>query len=37
VGFEAEAFNATADGADLLLGGMGLHDDQHSEFSKRCE
>jgi len=25
--FEAEAFDALADGADLLLGGMGLHDD----------
>ena len=27
MGFEAEAFDALADGADLLLGGMGLHDD----------
>ena len=27
MGFEAEAFDACADGADLLLGGVGLHDD----------
>ena len=27
VGFEAEAFDALADGADLLLGGVRLHDD----------
>ena len=27
VGFEAERFYAFADGANLLLGGVGLHDD----------
>ena len=27
MGFEAEAFDALADGANLLLGGVGLHDD----------
>jgi hypothetical protein len=32
MGFEAEAFDAQADGADLLLGGMGLHDDQHFRY-----
>ena len=30
VGLEAEAFDALANGADLLLGGVGLHYDQHS-------
>jgi hypothetical protein len=29
MGFEAEGFDAIADGADLFLGGMGLHDDEH--------
>jgi hypothetical protein len=27
---EAESFDALADGADLLLRGVGLHDDKHS-------
>jgi hypothetical protein len=29
VSLEAEGFNALANGADLLLGGMRLHDDEH--------
>ena len=29
MGFEAKAFDALADNANLLLGGMGLHDDKH--------
>jgi len=29
VGLQTEAFNPLADGADLLLGSVGLHDDQH--------
>ncbi len=33
VGFEAEAFDALAYGANLLLGGMRLHDDQHGSGS----
>jgi hypothetical protein len=35
VGFEAEALDALANGANLLLGGMRLHDDQHERFSPR--
>ena len=29
VSFEAEGFDAVADGADLCIGGVGLHDDEH--------
>jgi hypothetical protein len=27
--FEAEGFDAVADGSDLFFGGVGLHDDKH--------
>jgi hypothetical protein len=30
VSFEAEGFDAVADSADLCIGGVGLHDDEHS-------
>jgi len=33
--FEAEAFNALANGADLVLGGMRLHDDKHERIPQR--
>jgi hypothetical protein len=29
VSFEAEGFDAVADGADLCVGCVGLHDDEH--------
>ena len=29
MGFEAEGFDAVADGADLFVGGVGLHDNEH--------
>ena len=29
--FEAERFDAVADGADLFVGGVGLHDNEHVE------
>jgi hypothetical protein len=32
MGFEAEAFDAPAHGADLLLGGVRLHDNQHERL-----
>jgi len=32
MGLQTEAFDTLADGADLLLGSVGLHDDQHELF-----
>jgi hypothetical protein len=33
VSFEAEGFDALANGADLFFGGVGLHDDEHRRKS----
>src|SRR5260370_13599255 len=33
--FEAQALDALADGADLFLGCVGLHDDKHGWFPRR--
>src|SRR5882724_9060351 len=37
VGLQAEAFDALANGADLLLGGVRLHDDEHGRLPRRDE
>ena len=34
--FEAEGFDAVADGADLFFGGVGLHDDKHRRNPWSC-
>jgi hypothetical protein len=35
MGFQAERFNPLANCADLLLGGVRLHDNQHETFPQR--
>ena len=37
MGFEAERFDAVADGADLFVGGVGLHDNEHEKPRMWCE
>jgi hypothetical protein len=37
VGLQPQAFDALANGANLLLGGVRLHDDQHEELPQRGE
>src|SRR5208283_2909239 len=34
--FEAERFDAVADGADLVVGGVGLHDNEHGRILFSC-
>jgi hypothetical protein len=37
VGLQAEAFDALANGADLLLGSVRLHDNEHGRLPRRGE